>query len=94
MIVFIFPFFNFTSKREFDLILGFEENDLKSYINTGHFDNGIGIFVTIVDSKNNIQEFTLINEATKNQQKLLKYIFNYAIQNSNFNKKQLSLLLK
>ncbi len=76
------------------LIEGFEENDLKTIINSVKIEDGIAINVTIVYSENSIKDFTLINGATENQRKFLRYIFDQVIHKSKFNKEKLKLFLQ
>lgn len=81
-------------KKIENLIGALDDNDLKTIINSGKFDDGIGIKVTIIFSENNIKDFSLINGATENQRAFLKYIFDQSIQKSKLNKEQLTFFLR
>ncbi len=77
-----------------NLMGALKDNDLKSLINFGNFDDGIGIKVTIIFSEGNIKDFSLINGATDNQRKLSMFIFDLVIQKSKANKEKLEYFLR
>lgn len=76
------------------LIASLGSEDLGSLINNVKTENGVGIKIVILYSDNEIKDFTLINGATENQRKFLRYIFDRAIEKSKYNKEQLKIFLR
>lgn len=76
------------------LIASLGSEDLSSLINNVKTENGVGIKIVMLYSDNDTKDFTLINGATENQRKFLRYIFDRAIEKSKYNKEQLKLFLR
>ncbi len=76
------------------LISDFSQKDLSSLVNNVKIEDGVGIKIIMTYPNNDTKDFTLINGATENQRKFLRYVFDKTIEISEYNKEQLKIFLR